>query len=138
MYPQFSANSFVGNATPQTKMNQNYNPSTDDSHPNTAMNFDEDELCRSSIISDVAPKASHGAEGNDLTDTMMTTIVYNGNDALNILFEAAQNEERDASSARGTLAADEVSTYLTLSPTSPAVSTGTNIPLNISNELLKT
>ncbi|OAG24181.1 hypothetical protein CC77DRAFT_1028111 [Alternaria alternata] len=36
----------------------------------------------------------------DLNNTMMTTVVLNGNDALNLLSEAAQREEREVNGAR--------------------------------------
>lgn len=43
---------------------------------------------------------SQGPVSADLNDTVMTTVVSNGNDALNLLFEAAQREERVVNGVR--------------------------------------
>lgn len=90
----------------------------------------------------VHPDTSHnnGARSidNDLTDTMMTAVVSNGNDALNLLFEAAQHEERDVNSVRGTASADQASPCLIMSPTSPAMSARIDALPELSPELLET
>ena len=67
----------------------------------------------------------------------MTTVVSNGNDALNLLFEAAQREERDLNSGRGA-GVDPVSPIVTMSPTSPAMSTRIDLLPELSPELLET
>lgn len=75
---------------------------------------------------------------NNLADTMMTTVVSNGNDALNLLFEAAQHEERGASSTRGTIAADQASAAFAASPTSPTPSTSVHVLPELPLDLLET
>jgi hypothetical protein len=66
-----------------------------------------------------------GSVGTDLTDTMMTTVVSNGSDALNLLFEAAQSDENGKNSARVGFSTNQVSTRVLASPKSPALRAST-------------
>lgn len=88
------------------------------------------------------PEPSHnnlpGSVGTDLTDTMMTTVVSNGNDALNLLFEAAQSDENGKNSARVGLSKDQDSTRQLASPRSPALGASTGSLPELSAELLDT
>jgi hypothetical protein len=78
-----------------------------------------------------------GLTNTDITDTMVTTVVSNGNDALNLLFEAAQREERDVNSVRGSASIDQASPLLTLSPTSPSMGARANLLPDLSPEQLE-
>lgn len=86
-----------------------------------------------------APQNSIARPGDpDLNDTMITTIVSNGNDALNLLFEAAQREERDVNGIRGSGSTDHNSPLLFMSPTSPMTSLRTDLLPELDSELLET
>lgn len=50
---------------------------------------------------------------------MLMTVVSNGNDALNLLFEAARHDGRDLDSVRGTDLTSQASDFLTTSPSWP-------------------
>ncbi|KAF2684669.1 Phosphoenolpyruvate/pyruvate domain-containing protein [Lentithecium fluviatile CBS 122367] len=69
---------------------------------------------------------------------MMTTVVSCGDDALNLLFEAAQREERDINSSRNAVITHNSLPMLLRPSTLPAASTGINVRPELSPELLET
>jgi hypothetical protein len=69
---------------------------------------------------------------------MMTTVVSNGNDALNLLFEAAQREERDIRGARVPSATDKAAIHATTSPLSSSTNTHSASLPELSGELAET
>ena len=67
----------------------------------------------------------------------MTTVVLNGNDALNLLFEAAQQEERGISGARMQVITDQHDNAATSSLSSIANLNPNSLP-ELSSELTDT
>jgi hypothetical protein len=76
--------------------------------------------------------------GTDLTGSMITTALSNGNDALNLLFEAAQNEERDINNPHLGSSAQPASVQLPDSPSLPAVESSIDRLPELPMELLDT
>ena len=76
--------------------------------------------------------------GDESTDTMVTTAVSNDNDALGLLFEAAQREERDSNDTRGVAATEHTSSYTTASPYSNTLNINPLLLPKLSDELLDT
>jgi hypothetical protein len=69
---------------------------------------------------------------------MMTTVVSNGNDALNLLFEAAQREERGVHGARRPSDIDQPIIQATTSPLSSVANMYSSSLPELSNELSDT
>lgn len=107
--------------------------------PDSSMNMPLalDDVDRSTAGRDDSRETEAGPGNADRTDSMVTAVVSNGNDALNLLFEAAQREERDVNSVRGGASIDQASPLLTLSPTSPSASSRTNLLPVLSPEQLE-
>jgi len=82
-------------------------------------------------------KIAQGPVNADLNDTMMTTVISNGNDALNLLFEAAQQEERGVNGARVPVVTDQHDNAAT-SPLSPVAKLNFNSLPELSSELTDT
>ncbi|KAH7065776.1 C6 transcription factor-like protein [Paraphoma chrysanthemicola] len=101
------------------------------------MTLDLDNLDRSTAKPDDSRESNAGPGNAERTDSMVTAVVSNGNDALNLLFEAAQREERDVNSVRGGAGIDQASPLLTLSPTSPSAKSRTNLLPVLSSEQLE-
>jgi hypothetical protein len=70
-------------------------------------------------------------------DTLMTTVVSNGNDALNLLFEAAQREE-DSNQSPHAPAADGSSFHTIVAPIPCILETNQNSLPELSSEVLDT
>jgi hypothetical protein len=117
-----------------------------------SLNGDEDTMdpgMRTSSASDLhtspATAAQHddpheiaqGPLNADLNDTMMATVVSNGNDALNLLFEAAQQEERGISGARVPVITDQHDDTTT-SPLPSVTNLSSNSLPRLSSELTDT
>ena len=83
-------------------------------------------------------KAIQGSVSADLNDTMMTTVVSNGNDALNLLFEAAQQEERGVHGTRRPSNIDQPTIEATTSPLSSVANIYSSSLPELSNELSDT
>lgn len=80
---------------------------------------------------------AQGSVSADLNDAMMTTVVSNGNDALNLLFEAAQQEERGVNGARVPVATDQHDNATT-SPLPSVADMSLNALPELSSELIDT
>lgn len=87
---------------------------------------------------DDAHEVNHGPVSADLNDTMMTTVVSNGNDALNLLFEAAQREERGVNGVRVPVAADQDANNATTTPLSSLANLRSSAFPELSSELTET
>lgn len=81
---------------------------------------------------------SQGSISADLNNAMMTTVVSNGNDALNLLFEAAQREERDVNGARVPVPIEQHATNAASTPLSSVANLSSNMLPDLSNELTDT
>ncbi|CAN9093689.1 unnamed protein product [Alternaria sp. RS040] len=68
----------------------------------------------------------------------MTTVVSNGNDALNLLFEAAQREEREVNGARVPVPIEQHATNAASTPLSSVANLSSNMLPDLSNELTDT
>jgi hypothetical protein len=104
------------------------------------MTYDMDTTGRlmSSVPSESFYDNLAGSVGTDLNDTMMTTVVSNGNDTPTLLSEAAQSEERRAHTTRTGLIEEEASAQMSTSPEGPAASTSIHSLPTLSAELLDT
>jgi hypothetical protein len=69
---------------------------------------------------------------------MMTTVVLNGNDALNLLSEAAQREEREVNGARVPVPIEQHATNAASTPLSSVANLSSNMLPDLSNELTNT
>lgn len=96
--------------------------------PDGSMNTatDLDDLERTIVTPDDFRESDAGLENTDRTGNIVTAVVSNGNDAMNLLFEAAQREERDVNCARSGASIDQTSPRLTSAPTPPTVKSGTS------------
>jgi len=75
---------------------------------------------------------------NSLSNTVLKTAISNGTDAMNLLFQAAQHEESSVANAREVEATDTASGCAIVSPTSTALSTGSDTLPQLSSELQTT
>lgn len=87
---------------------------------------------------DAAHEVNQGPVSADLNDTMMTTMVSNGNDALNLLFEAAQQEERGVNGVQVRVAADQHINNATTTPLSSLANLSSTSLQELSSELTET
>jgi hypothetical protein len=71
-----------------------------------------------------------------LAQTSMTTVVSNGNDALNLLFEAAQSEERGDHTTRAEFPEEKPLAQFSTSPKAPTMSTTIHLLPTLSAKLL--
>lgn len=107
-----------------------------EAHANMVIN--EDKSPTSTLMQSAARDNTEGRVSTSPNDSLMTTVVSNGNDALNLLFEAVQREEHDDSNPHLPTAADEHSIDMTVPPILPMTSfDATSLP-EISNELTDT
>jgi hypothetical protein len=123
-----------------SKQSKGFHESLVNFDTNPEVVYDMDTAGRS--ISSVPSESSHdnlvGSVGTDLNDTMMTTVVSNGNDALNLLFEAAQSEERGAHTTRAKFPEEEPLAQFSTSPKAPTMSTTIHLLPTLSAQLLDT
>ncbi|CAI9625704.1 unnamed protein product [Alternaria burnsii] len=92
----------------------------------------------SAVQRDDAGDISQDSISADLNNTMKTTVVSNGNDALNLLFEAAQREEREVNGARVPVPIEQHATNAASTPLSSVANLSSNMLPDLSNELTDT
>lgn len=90
-----------------------------------------------SDIGGVTPQAAEGnvPESSNLADSMMRTVVSNGNDALNLLFEAASQNDQDAGGLGQSDLLGGSPVFHVAHPTSPGMIGSSTVLPNISSEL---
>ena len=97
----------------------------------TATASDVNTSPATAVQQDDARDDSQGPVSANLNDAVMTTVVSNGNDTLNLLFEAAQREERGVNGVQVPGLAD------THSQQNPTGTSATSLPV-LSRELTET
>lgn len=85
-----------------------------------------------------AREINEGPVSADLNDTMMATVVYNGNDALNVPLEAAQQEERGVHNTQVPVAAGRQVSNATATPLSAIANLSHSSLPELSSELTDT